>query len=116
VSPLLVENVKRAVLHTQSVESSHVEQASELEQTPELEQVPELDQAPELEKPPEHELAPEQEQHPQPSTSYNEPGTIHLSNYKRAANTASHCIFHICQNRDLHRVSHSLRATTVAIH
>ncbi|KAL4703644.1 hypothetical protein ACJJTC_000315 [Scirpophaga incertulas] len=38
--------------------------------------------------------------------------TINLD-YRRAANTASHCVFRGCQNSDLHRISDALRATVV---
>lgn len=38
---------------------------------------------------------------------------IFLPNYKRAANTASHCLFMGCTNDQLHTMSDSLRATVL---
>ncbi|KAL4708467.1 hypothetical protein ACJJTC_014349 [Scirpophaga incertulas] len=41
-------------------------------------------------------------------------GDITLENYKRAANTASHCLFPGCTNTNLHNMTDSFRATVLS--
>ncbi|KAL4720752.1 hypothetical protein ACJJTC_015078 [Scirpophaga incertulas] len=51
-----------------------------------------------------------------PQSQADQSSTIKLLNYKRAPNTASHCIFYGCANANLHTVSDPLRATILSTH
>ncbi|CAG4973916.1 unnamed protein product [Colias eurytheme] len=91
--------LKRAATHNMQ---QNIEQQVEPEQEPE----PEQESEPEL-QPQEPESSPNTDQQ-----ADEVPELISLPHYRRAANTAAHCVFSGCQNTDLHRISDPLRATT----
>ncbi|CAB3231942.1 unnamed protein product [Arctia plantaginis] len=74
-----------------------------MQQNIQLQAEPEPEPEPELETELELEPEPEPEPQPQDQQAVEVPGMITLLQYRRAPNTASHCVFYNCQNRDLHR-------------